>query len=139
MTMPESPTIAPTAVVAVLLADGWHRATLGSFTIGALSLGAHTEAARLGYRFEEADDTNPDGPAVLAGPLEAVLAVREITPRKWHHRPTRRSSGATHPRRAGSTVPATPGTSQRRKVTLTFTGVEAVHASRNSGKGDLPW
>ena len=87
MTITEAPTTAPTAVVAVLLADGWHRATLGSFTIGALSLGGHTDADTLGYRFEEADDTNPYGPAVLAGPLDAVLAVRQVTPREWRNRP----------------------------------------------------
>jgi len=139
MTIAESPATAATAVVAVLLADGWHRARLGSFTVGALRLGAHTDAETLGYRFEEADDTNPNGPAILAGPLEALLAVREATPRKWHHRPTRQSGAATHPRRAGSTVPATPGPSQRRKVTLTFADVEAIHASSNSSKRVLPW
>ena len=87
MTIPESPAPAPTAVVAVLLADGWHRATPGSFTIGALSLGAYTDANTVGYRFAEPDDGNPYGPAVLAGPVEAVLAVRQVTTREWYHRP----------------------------------------------------
>jgi hypothetical protein len=86
MTIPESRTTPSAAVVTVLLADGWHRATLGSFTIGPLSLGDYTAPDTLGYRFEEADDTNPYGPAALAGPLEAVVAVRQVTPRDWRRR-----------------------------------------------------
>jgi hypothetical protein len=74
MTIPESS--AP-EVVAVLLADGWHRVSLGSFTVGAFSLATHTDTKTLGYRFEDADDPNAQGPTILAGPLQAVLAIRQ--------------------------------------------------------------
>jgi hypothetical protein len=50
MTIPESRTTPSAAVVAVLLADGWHRATLGSFTIGPLSLGDPTRWATASRR-----------------------------------------------------------------------------------------
>jgi hypothetical protein len=74
-------------VVAVLLADGWHQVASGSFTIGALSFGAPDDRSVLGYRFEEISEASPYGPAALAGPLEAVLAVRQITPRGPRHWP----------------------------------------------------
>ena len=67
-------------VVAVLLADGWHRVIPGTFTIGRLwPTGDHRDTT--GYRFEEADDGNPYRPPILAGPVDAILAVRQITPR----------------------------------------------------------
>ena len=119
MTMPESRTTPSAAVVAVLLADGWHRATLGSFTIGPLSLGDYTAADTLGYRFEEADDTNAFGPAVLAGPIEAVLAVRQVTRRNWRRPPPRppepvRSRSSRPDNTAGlRTHPASPPRSPR--------------------------
>jgi hypothetical protein len=74
-------------VVAVLLADGWHQVASGSFTIGALSFGDHDDRGVLGYRFEEISEASPYGPAALAGPLEALLAVRQITPRGPRHWP----------------------------------------------------
>ena len=72
--------VTPETVVAVLLADGWHRVASGSFTIGALSFG-DPDGGVLGYRFEEVSEASPYGPAAMAGPLEALLAVRQITPR----------------------------------------------------------
>ena len=69
-----------TTVVAVLLADGWHRIVPGSFSVGPLSLGADGDLARPGFRFEEADAGRPYQPAVLAGPLDSLIAVRQVTP-----------------------------------------------------------
>jgi len=66
-------------VVAVLLADGWHKVTSGSFTIGPMGFGDGDGV--LGYRFEELDDASPYGPVTLAGPLEALLAIRQAAPR----------------------------------------------------------
>ena len=68
-------------VVAVLPADGWHKVTSGSFTVGPLGFGDGDGRGVLGYRFEELDDASPYGPATLAGPLEALLAIRQATPR----------------------------------------------------------
>jgi hypothetical protein len=73
--------VTPETVVAVLLADGWHQVASGSFTIGALSFGDLDGRGVLGYRFEEISEASPYGPAVMAGALEALLAVRQITPR----------------------------------------------------------
>ena len=55
-------------VVAVLLADGWHRIVPGSFGVGPLSFGADAGPGRPGFRFEEADAGRPYQPTVLAGP-----------------------------------------------------------------------
>ena len=79
--------VTPATVVAVLLADGWHQVASGSFTIGALSFGDADDRGVLGYRFEEISEASPYGPAAMAGPLEALLAVRQITPRGPRHRP----------------------------------------------------
>ena len=79
--------VAPETVVAVLLADGWHQVASGSFTIGALSFGDADNRGVLGYRFEEITEGSPYGPAAMAGPLEALLAVRQITPRGPRHWP----------------------------------------------------
>ena len=79
--------VAPATVVAVLLADGWHQVASGSFTIGALSFGDPDDRSVLGYRFEEITEASPYGPAAMAGPLEALLAVRQITPRGPRHWP----------------------------------------------------
>ena len=79
--------VTPETVVAVLLADGWHQVASGSFTIGALSFGEPGGRSVIGYRFEEITEASPYGPAVMAGPLEALLAVRQITPRGPRHWP----------------------------------------------------
>ena len=79
--------VTPETVVAVLLADGWHRVASGSFTIGALSFGDPDGRGVLGYRFEEISEASPYRPAAMAGPLEALLAVRQITPRGPRHWP----------------------------------------------------
>ena len=68
-------------VDAVLLADGWHKIALGSFTVGALSFGDGDHGV-LGYRFEEISDASLYRSATLAGPLSAVLAVRQVTSRR---------------------------------------------------------
>ena len=79
--------VTPATVVAVLLADGWHQVASGSFTIGALSFGDADNRGVLGYRFEEIGDADLYRPAILAGPLDAVFAVRQVTSRRslQHH------------------------------------------------------
>jgi hypothetical protein len=79
--------VVPAKVVAVLLADGWHHVSPGSFTVGTLGFGTHDDIGMLGYSFEEADNSGPYGPAVLAGRLDALLAVRQVTPRGSRYRP----------------------------------------------------
>jgi hypothetical protein len=73
-----STTIAPAKVVAVLLADGWHRIVPGSFSVGPLGFGAGSGPGPLGFRFEEADAGSPYRPTTLAGPLGGILAVRQV-------------------------------------------------------------
>ena len=68
-----------TQVVAVLLADGWHRVVPGSFSVGAPGLGGEADLGVPGFRFEEADAASPYRPAALAGPLGSILAVRQVT------------------------------------------------------------
>jgi hypothetical protein len=70
-------TIAAAKVIAVLLADGWHRVVRGSFSVGTLGFGADAEAGLAGFTFEEADNGSPHRPATLAGPLTSILAVRQ--------------------------------------------------------------
>ena len=70
-------TIAPTKVVAVLLADGWHRIVRGSFSVGPLGFGAGGGPGALGFCFEEADAGSPYRPTILAGPLDSIFAVRQ--------------------------------------------------------------
>jgi hypothetical protein len=72
--------IAVSRVVAVLLADGWHRIVPGSFRAGPLSFGAEASPGTPGFRFEEADAARPYQPTVLAGPLDSIIAVRQVTP-----------------------------------------------------------
>jgi hypothetical protein len=72
--------ITATTVVAVLLADGWHRIVPGSFSVGPLSFGAEAGPGTPGFRFEEADAGRPYQPTVLAGPLDSIIAVRQVTP-----------------------------------------------------------
>lgn len=79
--------IATATVVAVLLADGWHRIVPGSFRVGPLGFDTGADPGMPGYRFEEADTASPYGPATLAGPLTALLAVRQAATRRWHRRP----------------------------------------------------
>ena len=72
--------VASARVVAVLLADGWHRIVRGSFQVGPLSFDAETGPGTPGFRFEEADAGSPYQPTVLAGPLDGIIAVRQVTP-----------------------------------------------------------
>ncbi|HKD87824.1 MAG TPA: hypothetical protein VKB62_04780 [Streptosporangiaceae bacterium] len=65
-------------VVAVLLADGWHQVVPGSFWVGPLGLVAHIELARPGFRFDETRDGSPHRPASVAGPLDSIIAVRQV-------------------------------------------------------------
>ncbi len=72
--------VAAGRVAAVLLADGWHRIVPGSFRVGPLNFGAEAGPGTPGFRFEEADAGRPYQPAVLAGPLDSIVAVRQVTP-----------------------------------------------------------
>ena len=78
-------TVNTAKVVAVLLADGWHHVIPGSFSVGALRFSAGTDLGGPGFRFEEADPTSPyRRPAALAGPLDSIIAVRQVTPAARH-------------------------------------------------------
>jgi hypothetical protein len=65
-------------VVAVLLADGWHQIVPGSFSVGPLSLDAPIEQARPGFRFDETLVGSPYRPTSLAGPLDSIIAVKQV-------------------------------------------------------------
>ena len=77
-------TIVTTKVVAVLLADGWHPIVRGSFSVGPLGFGAGGGPGALGFCFDEADVGSPYRPTTLAGPLESILAVRQVGPAASH-------------------------------------------------------
>jgi hypothetical protein len=72
--------IAGEKVVAVMLADGWHRVAPGSFVISPLGFGPGADLGLPGFRFEEADAGNPYQPKMLAGPLISIIAVRVLRP-----------------------------------------------------------
>jgi hypothetical protein len=67
-------------VVAVLLADGWHRIVPGSFSVGPLGFGAGADLGVPGFRFAEADAGHPYQPTMLVGPLGSIIAVRQVPP-----------------------------------------------------------
>ena len=102
--------VASARVVAVLLADGWHRIVRGSFHVGPLSFeaaaaggpGKSSEAGSgtPGFRFEEADAGSPYQPTVLAGPLGSIIAVRQVTPALRGVVESDRASAAVGGRRA---------------------------------------
>ena len=72
--------VAAARVVAVLLADGWHRIIPGSFSVGPLGFGTGADLGVPGFRFTEADADRPYQPTMLAGPLNSIIAVRQVTP-----------------------------------------------------------
>ena len=74
--------IITTQVVAVLLADGWHRVVPGSFSVG--TLGPEADLGVPGFRFEEADTASPYRPG---------LPGRAITTHVGHRRPTGSCAG----------------------------------------------
>jgi hypothetical protein len=88
-------------VVAVLLADGWHHITRGSFSVGPLGLGAHADLGGLGFRFEEADSGSLHKPTSLAGPLDSIIAVRQIPAAVTHLRDLDRARAAHNGQRTG--------------------------------------
>ena len=103
--------IAAATVVAVLLPDGWHQIVPGSFSAGPLSLGASADLGVPGFRFEEADAGRPYRPTALVGPLNSIIAIRQVTPavrrigdpdRAWAARNGQRAAhGSLSPVRAG--------------------------------------
>jgi hypothetical protein len=96
-------------VVAVLLADGWHRIVRGSFQVGPMSFEAGAGPATPGFRFEEADAGSPYQPTVLVGPLDSIIAVRQVTPALRGVDEPARVSAAHHGQRAGQgTLPRAP-------------------------------
>ncbi len=94
--------ITPAQVVAVLLADGWHRVVPGSFSVGTLGFGAPADLEVLGYRFDEADAATPYRPPTLAGPVGSILAVRHVNSAARHPselaRPASRHRAHSNPR-----------------------------------------
>ena len=88
-------------MVAVLLADGWHRIVPGSFRVGPLSFGAEAGPGTPGFRFEEADAGRPYQPTVLAGPLDSIIAVRQVTPAMRRIGDPDRARAAHNGQRAG--------------------------------------
>jgi len=92
--------VAGGTVIAVLLADGWHRIVPGSFRAGPLSFGAEAGPGTPGFRFEEADAGGPYQPTVLAGPLDSIIAVGQVTPAAQRMRDPDRTSAAHHGRLA---------------------------------------
>ena len=93
--------VAGARVVAVLLADGWHRIVPGSFGVGPLSFGAEAGPGTPGFRFEEADAGRPYQPTVLAGPLTSIIAVRQVAPAPRRIGAPDRALTAHHGQRAG--------------------------------------
>lgn len=93
-------TIAGARVVAVLLADGWHRIVPGSFRVGPLRFEAEAGPGTPGFRFEEADAGRPYQPTVLAGPLDSIIAVRQVTPAVRRIGDADRARAANHGQRA---------------------------------------
>jgi len=87
-------------VVAVLLADGWHRIVPGTFSVGPLDLGAVSDLGVPGFRFEEADAGRPYQPTVLAGPLDSIIAVRQVAPAVRRLGDLDRARAAHHGQRA---------------------------------------
>jgi hypothetical protein len=104
-------TAAAAQVVAVLLADGWHHVARGSFSVGPLALGTGTGLGGLGFRFEEADTGSPHKPTSLAGPLDSIIAVRQVAPAVPHLSDLDRARVAPNGRRGdhGAWLPAHAG------------------------------
>ena len=108
--------VAAARVIAVLLADGWHRIVRGSFSVGRQSFVAGADPGMPGFRFEEADLGSPCQPTVLAGPLDSIIAVRQVSPalrgvrdpgQAWAaHNGQRADQGVRRPVRAGRWVAA---------------------------------
>jgi hypothetical protein len=67
-------------IISVLLADGWHRTVPGSFSVGPLAIGASAGLTVPGFCFEEADAGSPYQPTVLTGPLDSIIALRQVAP-----------------------------------------------------------
>jgi hypothetical protein len=91
-------------VSSVLLADGWHRTIPGSFSVGPLCFGAGADLGVPGFCFEEADAGSPYRPTTLSGPLDSIIAIRQVTPaaqsigdpdRAWAARNGRRAAHGT--------------------------------------------
>jgi hypothetical protein len=72
--------VTATRVVAVLLADGWHAIVPGSFSVGPLAFDADADLGMPGFRFAEADAGRPYEPTILAGRLDSIIAVRQVSP-----------------------------------------------------------
>ena len=66
-------------VVAVLLADGWHRIVPGSFSVGPLDFGTGADVSVPGFCFADADAGRPYQPTTLVGPLASIIAMRQVT------------------------------------------------------------
>jgi hypothetical protein len=71
--------VAADTVVAVMLADGWHRVARGSLVISPVGFGPGADLGMPGFRFAEAAGS-PYQPTMLAGPLKSIIAVRLVSP-----------------------------------------------------------
>jgi hypothetical protein len=71
---------AGTRVVAVLLPDGWHKIVPGTFSVGPMGFGGNADLGARGFSFEESEAGSPYKPVVLTGPLESIVAVRQVSP-----------------------------------------------------------
>jgi hypothetical protein len=114
-------TAAAAQVVAVLLADGWHHIIRGSFSVGPLALGADTGLGGLGFRFQEADTGSLHKPTSLAGPLDSIIAVRQVAPAVPHLNDLDRARAAHNGRRAdhGARLPVRgPLSGERQRQSL---------------------
>jgi len=96
-----SENVAPDQVVAVLLTDGWHDVVPGSFSVGSLGFGVGTDPGVPGFRFAEAEAGRPYQPTVLAGPLDSVIAVRQVIPAMPRADHQERALAAHNGQRAG--------------------------------------
>jgi hypothetical protein len=96
--------VTATTVVAVLLADGWHRIVPGSFRVGPLSFEPEAGPGKPGFRFEEADAGRPYQPAALAGPLDSIIAVRQVAPAVRRIGDPERAWAARNGQRAGQSA-----------------------------------
>jgi len=71
--------IAADTVVAVMLADGWHRVARGSLVISPVGFGPGADLGVPGFRFAEVPGI-PFQPTMLAGPVNSIIAVRLMSP-----------------------------------------------------------
>ena len=73
-----APPQCPAEVVAILLADGWHRVVEARSQSARWASVSTPTWARSGSGAEEVDHGSPYRPAALVGSLSSILAVRQV-------------------------------------------------------------